>query len=144
MRKKQAIPQERFVRLGKITTPYGGKTTQEKFHPGVDIANANGTPIKAPVSGTVEKVVTGIQDGANNFGNTLVIEDGKGNIHEFHHLSAILAKPGQTVKQGQVVMKMGASGAAYSPSNGDASNLDYRIVNAHRKYINPEPYLKNL
>ena len=59
---KYPLPQQRFGnlhKLGKITVPYGGSTRYEQFHPGVDIANAKGTPIKAPASGVVTDAVGG-------------------------------------------------------------------------------------
>lgn len=142
---RQPGPQSKFPRLGKVTTPWGGKTTQESFHPGVDIAGRKGTPIKAPVSGKVIAARTGGRQGDNNFGNTLEIQAPNGDVHQMHHLSGVGARPGQIVKQGMPVATMGDTGATYSPSGGDATNLDYRIVNAFKKrYKNPTPYINKL
>ena len=139
-------PLERFknLNLGVITVPYGGTTNQEKFHPGVDIANSEGTPIHAPVSGVVTKVDGGHVQGENDFGNTLEIKDSQGNTHQFHHLQNMMAKPGQKIQEGQPVATLGKSGAVYSPSGSDPSNLDYRIVSAFGQYKNPFNYIRKL
>lgn len=137
-------PLKRFTNLGAITTPFGGKTEQEDFHPGVDIANEEGTPIHTPVDGVVVNSDDGHVQGENNFGNTLELKDSQGNVHQFHHLQKIGVQPGQQVKKGQPVATMGKTGATYSPSGGDSTNLDYRIVTAYGKYSNPLTYIKYL
>jgi len=139
-------PLKKFNNLGKVTVPYGGTTTQEEFHPGVDFANEMGTPIPAIKGGTVLKVDDGHVQGENNFGNTLEIKDQAGNVHQYHHLQNINVQPGQQVQDGQPnVATMGNSGATYSESGkGDGTNLDYRIVNAYSRYINPMTYIRNL
>lgn len=137
-------PNQKFSNLGKITVPYGGQTSQESFHPGVDIANQEGTPIKAPVPAVATKVDAGHTQGENNYGNTLELRDGEGNTHQFHHLQNIMVRPGQTVAKGQPVATMGKSGATYSPTGGDPTNLDYRIVDAYGRYRNPEKFIKSL
>lgn len=138
-------PQSKFKQLGLgvLTVPYGGKTQEEQFHPGVDVANDMGTPIPATVNGTVVEADGGHVQGENNFGNSVIIKDAEGNNHEFHHLQNIGVKPGQKVSQGQQVATMGNSGATYSQSGkGDGTHLDYRIVTAYGKYLNPMTYLK--
>lgn len=134
----------KYPKLGNLTVPFGGQTTQEDFHPAVDIANSKGTPIKAATDGIVTNAITNRQTGENNFGNTLEFKDPEGNTHQYAHLKDVLVKPGQKIRRGQVVSTMGDTGAAYSPSGGDASNLDYRIVNAYGKYVNPTKYIKYL
>lgn len=139
-------PQQRFKKLGfgVLTVPFGGKTEQEAFHPGVDIAAASGTPIKAPVDGVVTKVDMGHSDGENSFGNTLELKDSQGLTHQFHHLQNIVAPKGQRVRKGQPVAAVGKSGAVYSPSGSDPSNLDYRIINSYNQYMNPVEYARAL
>lgn len=130
---------------GKITTPYGGNTTQEGFHPGVDIANVKGTPFPSTVSGVVTGADFGHQQGENNFGNSIIVTDANGDQHRFSHLNNGYVKVGQPVTQGQPIGEFGNSGATYSASGqGDGTNLDYRITTAYGKYKNPMLYLKNL
>lgn len=137
-------PLKKYPSLGNATVPFGGKTTQENFHPGVDVAGEKGTPIPATVGGVVTKADTGHVQGENNFGNTLEIKDQDGNLHQYHHLQGIKAKPGQTVQPGEEVATLGNTGATYSQSGkGDGSNLDYRIVAAYTgKYKDPTPYIE--
>ena len=137
-------PQSRFTRLGKITVGYGDKTEQEAFHPGIDIAAASGTPIKAPVDGVVTKVDDSHTGVDNSFGNQVELRDMEGNLHQFNHLQNIVAKKGQQVRKGNPVATLGATGAVYSPSNSDPSNLDYRIVSSYNQYIDPMPYVGGL
>lgn len=134
-----------LVGLGRITTPWGGSTAYEGFHPGIDIANAKGTPIKAPVSGQVVQAEGSKVAGDASYGNSAMIKDEHGNYHNFGHLDKTLVKPGQTIKEGQAVGTMGNTGAAYSPSGkGDGTHLDYRIVSAYGRYKNPTPYINKL
>ena len=138
-------PLEKFKNIGPITVPYGGETTQESFHPGIDIAGVIGTPIPVPVEGVITKTDGGHIKGENNFGNTVEMKDGVGNIHSFHHLNKINVRPGQQVQEGQQIATLGNTGATYSPSGkGDGANLDYRIVTAYGQYKNPLTYLKKL
>ena len=137
-------PNQKFVNLGKITTGFGDQTEQEQSHGGIDIANASGTPIHAPVDGTVTVADGGHVQGENDYGNTLELKDAEGNTHQFHHLQNIGVQPGQQIQKGTPVATIGKSGATYSPSGGDPSNLDYRIVTAYGKYMNPMTYVKNL
>lgn len=137
-------PNQKFKNLGVLTVPYGAKTAEEEFHPGVDFANAMGTPIPSFSDGVVTKAEGGHAQGDNNFGNTVEIQDAEGNTHQYHHLQNIGVKPGQQVAKGQPVATMGNTGATYSPSGqGDGTHLDYRIVSAYGKYRNPMVYLNN-
>ena len=137
-------PLKKFNNLGVITVPYGGTTTQEKFHPGVDIANAEGTPIHAPVDGIVTNVDESHLGKDNSFGNTVELKDMSGNLHQFHHLQRVITKPGQQVRKGRPIATMGQTGAVYSPSGNEPTNLDYRIVSSYGRYKNPMIYIKNL
>lgn len=137
-------PLQKFKNLGVVTAGWGSKTAEESFHPGIDVANAAGTPIPAMAGGTVTQVDGGHAQGENNFGNTLAITDAAGNTHQYHHLQTIGVKPGQVVQPGEAVATMGNTGATYSPSGkGDGTHLDYRIVSAYGQYKNPLTYLRN-
>ncbi len=124
---------------GRITTPYGGKTRGEAVHPGIDIANKSGTPIPAFADG----VVTGVGPTSNGMGNVVTLKDSGGNVHQYGHLQGATVKPGQQVKKGQPIAKMGATGNSYSPTGGDPSHLDIRIATAYGKWKNPLTYLRN-
>jgi len=131
--------------LGRITTPYGGKTRYESSHKGIDIANAIGTKIPVFEEGKVVAIKPGQVPGSNGYGNSVLIRDKKNNIHRYSHLQSILVKPGQEVKKDDTLGTMGETGSAYSPSSttpGSGSHLDYRIVDKYNKYKNPTKYVK--
>jgi len=132
-----------MTKLGVITTPYGGDTTQEKGSPGVDIANAIGTKIPSTTKGVVTDVSYGHQQGENNYGNYVIVTDPQGNKHRYSHLNKGYVQVGQQVTAGRPIGELGNTGAAYSASGlGDGANLDYRIVDHYGRYKNPMTYLK--
>jgi len=135
-------PKEVFKKLGNLTVNYGDPTSMEQHHQGVDFANDMGTPIPSSTDGVVTKVDDGHAHGENNFGNTVEIKDADGNTHQFHHLQNIGVRPGEQVGTGTQIATMGNTGATYSQSgHGDGTHLDYRIVDAYGRYMNPMMYL---
>jgi len=124
---------------GVITTPFGGKTRGEPVHPGVDIANTEGTPIPALADG----VIVNAGPTTNGFGNVVTLRDTAGNTHQYGHLQGALVRPGMRVRKGQKIARMGKTGNSYSPSGGDPTHLDLRIATAYGKFKNPMTYLRN-
>ena len=106
---------------GRISGVYGSQRIlngEPKWpHYGLDIAAPTGTPIVAPASG----IVTMAHSDMYYSGGTLIIDHGFGLSSTFLHLSKILVKEGEVVKQGSVVAKIGATGRATGP------HLDWRI-----------------
>ena len=127
--------------IGPVTTPYGGKTKFEGFHPGVDVAGPMGTPIKAFVPGTVTAVRNGQRQGGPDYGNYVIVTDAQGDQHRYSHLLGAYVKVGQKVNQGEQLGALGNSGQTYSTHGGTGAHLDYRIKDAYGKYINPFRFL---
>ncbi len=100
---------------GRISGRFGNQRvyngTPKSPHSGMDIAAANGTPIKAPAAG----IVTFASPSLYLTGGTVVIDHGAGVSSNFLHLSRIDVKVGDRVEQGQVFGAVGATGRATGP-----------------------------
>lgn len=99
---------------GRLSSPFGLRRyfngEPRNPHSGLDIAAPTGTPVKAPADGRVLLI--------GNFyfnGQTLFIDHGQGVISMFCHLSEIAYLPGDPVKRGQVVGKVGSTGRSTGP-----------------------------
>lgn len=80
-------------------------------HSGLDIAAANGTSVQAPAAGSVSFADPDLY----LTGGTLVIDHGHGVSSVFLHLSRIDVPVGATVRQGDVIAAVGATGRASGP-----------------------------
>jgi murein DD-endopeptidase MepM/ murein hydrolase activator NlpD len=79
-------------------------------HAGLDVAAPAGTPIHAPGDGVV------LDTGEYYYcGKTVFIDHGQGLITLYCHLSEIIAKPGDTVKQGDRIGLIGSTGRSTGP-----------------------------
>jgi murein DD-endopeptidase MepM/ murein hydrolase activator NlpD len=100
---------------GRISGRFGNQRvyngTPKSPHSGMDIAAANGTPVKAPADGMVSFADPGLY----LTGGTMVLDHGHGISSNFLHLSRIDAKVGDVVKQGDVIGAVGATGRATGP-----------------------------
>ena len=99
---------------GPLSSPFGLKRffneQPRNPHSGLDIAVAEGTPIKAPAAGTV--IATG-----NYFfnGNTIILDHGHGLMSMFCHLSEIQARIGDVIERGQTIGLVGQTGRVTGP-----------------------------
>ncbi len=96
-----------------------------RAHKGVDYAAPHGTPVKAAGDGVIQFL--GRKGG---YGNTIVLNHGRQNSTLYGHLSRFhqTVKPGQRVKQGQVIGYVGRTGLA----SGDHLHFEF-LVNGHHK-----------
>ena len=107
----------------EITNPIPGYKIGSKFgmryhpilhvsrlHAGGDLGAPSGTPIYAPADGIV--VIAGVRGG---YGNATVIDHGHSLATLYGHQSQILVKPGQAVKRGELIGKVGSTGLSTGP-----------------------------
>lgn len=85
-------------------------TGQTRFHQGTDLAAPEGTPVVAAFSGRVE-----IAGWLGGYGLIVVISHGDTHETRYAHLSEVLVKSGQEVKQGTVIGLVGSTGMATGP-----------------------------
>lgn len=88
--------------------PVGG--IMGDFHLGVDIAGPVGTPIYAAQGGKVIRA-----SWFSTYGNCIDIQHPSGLVTRYAHLSSYNVSVGDTVKQGQVIAGMGATGNVTGP-----------------------------
>ena len=87
-----------------------------KLHTGVDLASPTGTPIYAAGDGIVERA-----GWSNGYGNYTVIRHVNGYETGYGHQSKLLVKPGDKVRQGQLIGLVGSTG------NSTGSHLHFEI-----------------
>jgi murein DD-endopeptidase MepM/ murein hydrolase activator NlpD len=102
---------------GRISGRFGSQRIYRgepgAYHSGLDISTGtSGTPFVAPADGVV---VLAAQAPFSLEGNLLMIDHGDGLNSAFLHCSAILVREGESVKQGQVIGRIGATGRATGP-----------------------------
>lgn len=99
---------------GRIVSGFGSRfhpiLHRRKMHTGVDIAASSGTPIHAAGSGVV--ILSAYYRG---YGNAVIIDHGNNVTTLYGHCSALLVSEGQSVKVGQVIARVGATGMATGP-----------------------------
>ena len=118
---------------GRITSKFGSRTSPTKGassdHKGIDIGAATGTNIVAAAAGEV--VVSTYSYSAGNY---VMLNHGGGVYTVYMHASKLLCKVGETVKQGQVIAKVGSTGYSTGP------HLHFGI-RVNGTYVNPSQYV---
>jgi murein DD-endopeptidase MepM/ murein hydrolase activator NlpD len=116
--------------FGMRDDPYYGI---RQLHAGMDIAAAGGTPIRAAQDGKVTRA-----GWSGGYGNYTCLSHGK---HEGKHLSTcyahqseILVKVGERVKRGEIIGRVGTTGA----STGDHLHFEVRLDG---EPVDPAPLL---
>ncbi|MES1206111.1 MAG: peptidoglycan DD-metalloendopeptidase family protein [Pseudomonadota bacterium] len=82
----------------------------EKFHTGIDLAAAEGTPVTAVSAGIVR--AAGQRGG---YGNAVEIDHGGGVTTLYGHASRLTVSPGDRVEAGQAIAAVGQTGRATGP-----------------------------
>lgn len=94
-----------------LSSPYGWRIHPvygtRKFHSGVDLAAAKGTPIKASRGGTVTTATYN-----SSCGYYVTINHGDGFSSSYLHMTHYVVKVGQKVSQGDVIGYVGSTGVS--------------------------------
>ncbi|WP_103512889.1 peptidoglycan DD-metalloendopeptidase family protein [Streptomyces sp. SM13] len=121
--------------LKPVSAPYGtpfgkpGLMWSSGRHTGLDFPAKTGTPIRAVDSGVVRQAVD-----SGPYGKHIEINHGSGLSSLYAHMSAMLAKASDTVKRGQQIGRVGATGNTTGPH----LHLEARI---NGKTVDPMRYL---
>jgi murein DD-endopeptidase MepM/ murein hydrolase activator NlpD len=109
---KRPAPRSPVKVLVPVSGPYGDLfgPRGNRFHAGIDIPAAKGTPVHAAAAGQV--VYAAVAEG---FGNLVVLEHADGVTTRYAHLSRINVRVGQSVKARRAVGLVGATGEASGP-----------------------------
>lgn len=106
---------------GRISGVYGSQRyfngEPRRPHFGLDIANKTGSPVYAPIGGTVVFAEPDLYYS----GGTLILDHGHGITSTYIHLSKLDVNVGDKVKQGNKVAEIGATGRVTGP------HLDWRF-----------------
>lgn len=105
-----------FIRptSGPVTSHFGPRIhpifRTERFHSGTDFGDPYGTSIRASNCGKVT-----VAEWTGGYGNYVCIDHGKSVTTCYAHQSEMLVRTGQTVRQGQVIGKVGSTGYSTGP-----------------------------
>jgi murein DD-endopeptidase MepM/ murein hydrolase activator NlpD len=100
------------------------------FHSGIDICNAENTPIQATADGEV--VQAGWMD---RYGNGVVVSHSDQLETLYAHMARVRVKSGQKVTRGDILGDMGRTG------NATGVHLHYE-VRLNGRPVNPMPYMR--
>jgi murein DD-endopeptidase MepM/ murein hydrolase activator NlpD len=113
---------------GRVTSGFGARFG--RAHQGIDIAAPIGTPIRAPLAGTV------IESGpASGFGMWVQVRHADGTVTTYGHINRSLVRVGQEVAAGEVIAEVGNRGRSTGP------HLHIEVETSSGNKINPRPWL---
>jgi murein DD-endopeptidase MepM/ murein hydrolase activator NlpD len=104
-------------------------TEEREFHRGMDIVADAGTPIEATGDGVISRATR-----KSDYGKTIDISHGYGYVSRYAHLSELLVRPGQKVRRGDVIGRVGTTGRSTGP------HLHYEVFRDDRR-VNPWKFL---
>lgn len=117
------------IKEGNITSKFGYRispiTNEYALHSGLDIATRENTEIYSAYDGVVIKA-----EYHEINGNYVVIEHSNTLKTTYNHCNKLLVKEGETVKKGEVIALVGATG--YATGN----HLHFEVL-LNGKYVNP-------
>jgi murein DD-endopeptidase MepM/ murein hydrolase activator NlpD len=82
-------------------------TGERRFHSGIDLAAAQGTPVLAAYTGQVE-----VADSVGGYGLTVILNHNNAQQTLYGHMSELLVQPGQWVEKGSIIGRVGSTGTS--------------------------------
>lgn len=105
----------RWPVASRVTGVYGSSRVlngvPKQPHFGVDLAAPEGTPVRASAGGVVRMADRDLY----YTGGTVILDHGHGLFTTYLHLSKLDVKPGQSVRAGEVIGRVGQTGRATGP-----------------------------
>lgn len=100
---------------GPVVSGFGPRTINGsyEYHPGIDIAVPEGTPIRAAATGTVNLQQSEAESGG--YGNYTCLDHGGGLSTCYAHQSSFAVSLGQSVSQGEIIGYTGCTGYCLGP-----------------------------
>lgn len=118
---------------GRISCVFGNRihpiSKKKQFHNGVDIAAPKGTAVLAPADGKVNMVW---DDTTYGGGLSIRIKHYNGYTTGYAHLSEQCVKVDQVVKAGDIIGKVGSTGASTGP------HLHFAVKNEKGEPVDPK------
>ncbi|MEJ8569607.1 M23 family metallopeptidase [Elongatibacter sediminis] len=124
------------VRKGWISSRYGERTDpftgEQAHHHGLDFVGTRGSDVLSVASGVV--VWAGRRQG---YGNTVEIDHGNGYRTRYAHNDDLVVKPGDPVRAGQLIARLGSTGRSSAP------HVHFEVLHNGRS-VNPARFVENL
>ena len=131
-----AVPSDKPVKTAAFTSGYGVRSDpfqgRAAMHAGIDLSGPAGTPIYATADGVISEAAWN----SGGYGNLVKIDHGRGIETRYGHLSKIGVFPGQRIRRGDLIGRMGSTGRS------TGSHLHYE-VRIDGRAVNPIPFMKS-
>ncbi len=131
---KQVYPAGRPVNQGWISSSYGLRTDpftgKPEHHQGMDFAARLGSDVVAVAAGVVSNASE-----RHGYGYMVEIDHGNGYVTRYAHNKGVEVKPGDAVKRGQVIAKVGSSGRSTGP------HVHFEVLQ-NGKRVNPAKFIE--
>ena len=118
---------------GRFSSGFGWRvdpfTGKKRFHKGIDLSTATGTPVRTTANGLVTKVTR-----STSYGLVVEITHNEKITTLYAHMSGFAVEEGQRVLRGQVIGYVGNTGRSKAP------HLHYE-VHVESKPVNPLNYI---
>jgi septal ring factor EnvC (AmiA/AmiB activator) len=100
---------------GPVVSGFGPRTINGsyEYHPGIDIAVPEGTPIRAAATGTVS--LQQPEAASGGYGNYTCLDHGGGLSTCYAHQSSFAVSLGESVSQGEIIGYTGCTGYCFGP-----------------------------